>query len=194
MTTASMRLCCLLCSLALSVPCGPDRVDAVPDDTPHTSDSWVHLGVVSIHEVGAGPGVSSSSSLRDGILTLRFCHVSRAASLKPFFSPEGDLVELLEFGLLVGKRVCRSRATASLGVGLGWAVGNGKTRVMENQNVISCVGPSFPNDDFAVVSLPLEAQFFFTPVPRVGLGISLLSNINTHRSVWGFLVGMQFRG
>lgn len=164
-------------------------------ETAYATKSWVNLGVVNVHEVGAGPGVSFSSSVGRSILIIRFYHVSHAAFHEPLFSPEGRLAEFLELGFLLGKHVCGSRITSSVAAGIGCAIGNGKARVVEaNQNVASGIGSRFPNEDFVAFSLPVEAQIFFSPNPRIGVGCSLFGNINVHESIWGLFGGVQFRG
>jgi hypothetical protein len=195
MIASSHRLFLLLFCFLLPGVYGTGWSDTEKIETAYAAKSWMNLGIVSVYEVGAGPGVAFSSSLRDGILIVRFYHVSPAAFHEPLFSPEGRLAEFLEFGFLVGKQVSRSWATASATAGFGWAIGNGKPRVVENsQDVASGFGPRFPDEDFAALSLPLEAQIFFSPSPMIGVGFSFLGNINAHESVWGLILGVQFRG
>jgi hypothetical protein len=115
--------------------------------------------------------------------------------LKPINSSPGGLNRFLEFGFLLGKRALRSWCTASLAAGIGFAVGNRETFVMESYDSETFdPAAAFPDQDFAAVSLPLEAQLFFAPVSQIGFGLSLLGNINTHESVWGVLLGVQLRG
>jgi hypothetical protein len=157
--------------------------------------SWVTIGIVSISDVGSGPGVTFSSSFGKGSLTFRFYHVSRSASFDLLFRREGDLNSFFEFGFLFGRHVSRDWGVASFSAGIGLAVGTRDSFVLESYDCEDLdTGAVFPDEDFAAASLPLEAQLFLTPISRIGVGLSLLGNINAHESVWGLLLGVQLRG
>jgi hypothetical protein len=87
--------------------------------------------------------------------------------------------------LLSGVVTRRRWGSASLSAGVGVVWGRWDKHLTDPCRVI-------PGGDFTTVGFPIEAEFFATPLPGVGVGTSWFVNLNPESTYTGLLVSFQY--
>lgn len=142
-----------------------ERLDVV--DTPVIMPelfSWVNAGVgVGINGMS---GLFNFSHLRNTrLLSFRYAMYSGILGSPP---------ELSEIGFMYGIGSKKKFFFGSVSLGLGYIWGTG-----------------YNSEDISTIGIPVEMQFFLTPLSFCGVGLTLLSNINHKAPTFGVAFCLQ---
>jgi hypothetical protein len=136
---------------------------------------WASLGVGAGYlDAGADFAFHVAASAQSGrhVVSLRVAGVT--TFYEDLFGLTGDPEDVTDVGILYGRGTERGPVRSSAGIGLGLAH-------------VSRVGA----DGAWVVSLPLEAQVAWRPLPVLGLGLYAFANVNGEQSVGAVTMMVQ---
>ncbi len=95
-----------------------------------------------------------------------------------------------EADALVGKTATDKGFTASIMFGLGAFGGTLRGKLLRTPDTLSSYN-EFEHLDQTTIGIPLEGRLAFTPIENFDLGISVMLNLNSKRTLKGFFVSFR---
>lgn len=150
--------------------------------------------------INGGPG-ASSAGLSAG---LSFSHLNGKHLITVRSTYNEELIifgpspaeSIWDVGVMYGRSAKSKYGFASVSAGLG-LVGGVKRGTYLGDNLDDGYGwfvikiDRYEKDEFVTLGFPAEIQAFWTPLSKLGIGITLYGNLNPEKSFAGFLVSIQ---
>lgn len=162
----------LLVCITLLMDSTGSYASEVEPDSPDLN-GWLSLGL-GAGDVGLSLGFRFSLQYGHGLLTLRYTD-----NFLPFFDER-----ICDTGMLIGVSTLSKYSKVSLSVGLAVA------RIDSMKHAFWFISDEKRS---TTVGVPVEVQLSITPIPILGLGLTVFANYNNKRSFGGvhahFLIG-----
>jgi len=151
---------------------------------------WINGGL-GVSSAGLSSGVGFSHQTGKQLITVRSTYNEELNIFGP--SPAERVWDV---GVMYGRIAKSKYGFASVSAGLG-LVGGVKRGTYLGDNLDDDYGwfvikiDRYEKDKFVTLGFPAEIQAFWTPLSKLGIGITLYGNLNPEKSFAGFLVSIQ---
>lgn len=165
----------LACALVLSLLCANGMAAQVPEQ--RSEAFWVSAGVGRA-SVGPALGLGLSYGSGPHLVSARLLG---GGPVDPFGTRHGT--DVAEISIMYGRAGGGALGVRSISAGVGLVSGEHRRRGGEFSPQVEEFGPT--------VGIPIEAQFIFTPVSFLGMGVTGFANLNPEASFAGALVALH---
>ncbi len=146
---------------------------------------WLNAGVGGSSS-GLSGGLSLSYEAGKNLFTFRYIGSSKYGEDK--LGGYTTAEKIRDIGPLYGRIIKGKFGYASISGGINLVTG---VKHGEFLGIINWVN-TYEKIRITTIGIPLEAQFFFTPVSFLGIGATAFANLNPEKSFWGLLLCIQF--